>query len=748
MTTPNRERARRLREIMDADGEAVNEMSTQSNRMRYYAIESFDEWDSLRSRARTIEADAVDRLPELIEGVRGAVAENGGSVYLAEDAADANAHVTDVCADVDADSVVKSKSMTTEELDLNDHLEAAGVDVWETDLGEFVVQLAGESPSHLVGPAMHKTREEIADLFAERFDLDEPLETAAELTAFASEYLEERILAADVGVTGANFVLAESGSIVLVTNEGNARKCAVTPDVHVAVAGVDKLLPSIEELHPFSQLIARAATGQSVPQYLSVLTPPVDTPTMDYEADVFGARDRSFHLILVDNGRLALREDDSLRETLYCIRCGACSNACANFQQVGGHAFGGETYTGGIAAGWEAAVHGYDSAATFTDLCTGCTRCVEACPVGIDVPWINTVVRDRLNRGGDPTAFDHLVDGLAPDVEESGVPLGRRVFGNVDTLAKIGSATMPVSNWIARRRPVRVVLERLAGVDRRRDLPTFASEPFTTWFDRRGGPEESRRRATIAADARSMPDAGADGVSVVVYPDTYTNYVAPARGRATVTALESMGIPVRVPSIGDSGRPALSQGLVATARERAEAVADALDPHLSNGASIAVIEPSDHAMFVREYERLLAEPTARRIREASADVLGVVGDRLDRPGVLDALPTIEADPVTYHPHCQGRTIDTDREAVETLERLGFDVTTTDAECCGMAGSFGYKRAYYELSVRVGDALADEIDEESTVLASGVSCGEQLEDRLQRPVYHPIELVASIVGFRG
>ncbi len=296
--------------------------------------------------------------------------------------------------------------MTTEELDVNERLEAAGVDVWETDLGEFVIQIADEAPSHLVGPSLHRTTDDVADLFNEYFDPDEPFETAEELTEFARDYLGERIRDADVGMTGANFVLADSGTITLVTNEGNARKCAVTPDTHIAVTGVEKILPSLSELGPFVELIARSATGQDIAQYVSLFSPPTDSPTLDFENPddpEFGTqRDREFHLVLIDNGRMAMREDDQLRETLYCIRCGACANSCANFQHVGGHAFGGETYTGGIATGWETGVHGIDSAAEFNDLCTGCSRCVTACPVKIDIPWINTVVRDRLNRDHDP----------------------------------------------------------------------------------------------------------------------------------------------------------------------------------------------------------------------------------------------------------------------------------------------------------------------------------------------------------
>jgi iron-sulfur cluster protein len=720
------ERARRIKAVLEVDGPAISANATHLNRQRYDAIDSFPAYDELRGEARAIKEDAIERLPELIETVTESVEENGGTVYVAEDAADANAYIESIARDRDVESVVKSKSMTTEEIDVNDHLAAQGVDVWETDLGEFVIQLAEEAPSHIVGPAMHKSREEIAALFNAQFDLDEPLETAEELTRFARDYLGDRIREADMGMTGANFVLAESGTITLVTNEGNARKSAVTPDTHVAVAGVEKLLPSIEELQPFVQLIARAATGQPIAQYVSMLTPPTESPTLDFAADELGNGDRDFHLVLLDNGRMAMRGDDQLRETLYCIRCGACANSCGNFQSVGGHAFGGETYSGGIATGWEAGVHGADSVAEFNDLCTGCTRCVNACPVEIDIPWINTVVRDRLNRGRDPDRFDHLVDGLLPDEEEPGFTLQKRLFGNVETLARVGSATAPVSNRLASSRPVRALLERGVGVDRRRELPTFARESFVEWFTERGGSRIAPEAATREA---------------VVYPDTYTNYFFPERGKATVRTLETLDVAVRVPPVGESGRAPLSQGMVETARARASSVYGGLAEHVDAGRDIVVVEPSDHAVFHREYERLLPEASARRLQESSYDVMEYVYGLLENGADAERLRTGDDEPVAYHGHCQARTLGTDAYAVAVLDRLGYDVHESDVECCGMAGSFGYKRAYYELSMDVGRPLAEAFADTETVLASGTSCGDQLETLLDRPAAHPIEHVA-------
>ena len=340
-----RRTAEKIRHLLETEGDAVRANATHFNDRRYDAIDRFNRYEDLREEARSLKEEAIEQLPALIEQVTEAVEANGGHVHIADDADQANRYIEEVCRDEDAEVLVKSKSMTTEEVEVNDHLESIGVDVYETDLGEFVIQLADEAPSHLIGPAIHKSKDDIARLFNEVFDPDEPFETAAQLTRFARDYLGERIREADVGMTGANFVLADSGTIVIVTNEGNARKSAVTPDTHIAVTGVEKLLPSMNELGPFVELIARTGTGQSIAQYVTLLSPPTDSPTIDFDQPdrpiEGGQDDREFHLVLIDNGRLDMRDDDDLRETLYCIRCGACANSCANFQNVGGHAFGG-----------------------------------------------------------------------------------------------------------------------------------------------------------------------------------------------------------------------------------------------------------------------------------------------------------------------------------------------------------------------------------------------------------------------
>jgi iron-sulfur cluster protein len=721
-------KAAHIRQLLDTEGETVATNTRHLNDRRYDALEEIGEerYEELRRAVRGIKEDAIDRLPELRAQLVERVEANGGHVYVADDAADATEYVASVCADVDASSAVKSKSMTTEEIDLNDALEASGVDVHETDLGELVIQIAEETPSHLVGPGIHRSREEIARLFNDRFDLDEPLETAEELTAFARDYLAERIREADVGITGANFVVAETGTVALVTNEGNARKVVESTNHHVCVTGIEKLLPTLDDLRPFVELIGRSATGQHAAIYNTLITGPVDSPPVPFDDT---EAERTFHLVLVDNGRSAMRDDPDLRETLYCIRCGACNNSCANFQSVGGHAFGGETYTGGIGTGWEAGVHGLDSAGEMNDLCTGCSRCEPACPVKIDIPWINTVVRDRLNGAADAGDYEFLIDGLTPDAESGGIDHEKRFFGNFPTLAKLGSKTAPVSNWLADLDTVRSLLETHLGVDRRRDLPTFRRETLVQWFQRRDRPEP--RQPTREA---------------VVCPDPYTNHVAVERGKAAVRTLEALGVRVAVPPLPPSGRAPLSQGMVSTAEERASALYDAAVEHLREGRDLVVVEPSTLAMLRSDYEHLLPESRFDYLAEHSYELFEYVFGLLENgadTGALSGPTGPDGGRVIYHAHCQQRTLGLDAHTVAVLERLGYDVATTDVECCGMAGSFGYKSEYYELSVDVGEHLASGLREEADrrVLASGTSCTDQIDSLLGQPPSHPIELIA-------
>ncbi len=722
-----------IRMALGMESAAVRHNTQTFNRGRYAAVSRLADYDALKDAARRAKEDAIARSAELLVQLEQSVTGRGGHFYLAPTAADARRYITEVCRSASARCVVKGKSMTSEEVGLNHALEVAGIEVVETDLAEFILQAAGEQPSHVIAPAIHYSRERITDLFRRVFKTELPLDTGEDLTRFARERLREKFLAADVGITGANFVIADSGTLVLVESEANIRMSAIMPPVHIAIAGIEKVLPTRSDLVPFIELLAASATGQPMSSYTSIITPPLSTPVL---TDDGSSPRREFHLVIVDNGRTRMREDPILHEGLYCIRCSACLNSCANFQTVGGHAFGGETYSGGIGGSWEAGTRSLLHA-RFSELCTGCSRCVNQCPVRIDIPWLNTALRQRLN-ATDSSAWAKMRDQvLSAPAADAGAPLSKLFFGRFDVIGKWSSHVPGVTNRISRIPIVRVAMEKILGVHRRRTLPPFAAETLV----------RSQQRAPRFAPA---PVAKA-----VLMADVFTNYNSPERGLAAIEVLSAAGVDVTVSEVLPDGRAALSQGLIATASRQATSTAGVLRRYIEEGREIVVVEPSvlamlrlDNRHLLTGTDRALFEP----IHDHSFDVIEYLASILYASGRSAAeLFSASRSPlgirVFYHSHCQQRTINAATPTVQLLRVAGFDVVTSTVECCGMAGSFGYKKDYYELSIAVGEDLvkqvrASEADGPRTLVASGTSCQEQLHGMLGRRVIHPLQLLAS------
>ncbi|MDX1620350.1 MAG: LutB/LldF family L-lactate oxidation iron-sulfur protein [Nitriliruptorales bacterium] len=326
----------------------------------------------LRAAARRVRSQNLAKLPELLDQVATRWEDNGGTVFFAQDAREANAYIVDVALEHDVTSAVKSKSMLTEELRLNDALVAAGIEVTETDLGEWIVQLAEQPPSHILTPAVHLTRSDIRELFepvAGRDLSDVP----EELTAFAREELRRRFLAADLGITGCNFAVAQTGTVTLVMNEGNGRMVTTLPPLHIAVIGMERVVETWGELDLMLHLLPRAATGQDVTVYVNHLSGPRRAGELD------GPKES--HLVIVDNGRSGMLGSE-FQEMLHCIRCGACLNTCPVYRQIGGHAYGW-TYSGPMGAVLAPLLHELPEAKELPQASSLCGACHDACPVGI-----------------------------------------------------------------------------------------------------------------------------------------------------------------------------------------------------------------------------------------------------------------------------------------------------------------------------------------------------------------------------
>jgi L-lactate dehydrogenase complex protein LldF len=335
----------------------------------------FTDWQAARNLAATIKDYTLQNLADLLEQFEANFTARGGKVFWAANAADAANYVLQLTHRQQAKKVVKSKSMTAEEINLNEKLEASGVEVRESDLGELIVQLAGEKPYHIVTPAMHKSKAEISALFQEKLEAP-PTENAEELTMIARRHLRQDYVTADIGITGANFIIADAGAIAMTENEGNGRLTMSCPRLHIVVAGIEKVIPRLTDLSLFLPLLATSGTGQEISCYNSIVYGPRHGSEDDGPEEM--------HMILLDNGRSQLYHRPHFREALRCIRCGACLNACPVFRTIGGHTYD-VTYQGPIGAVISPHYNGlpqYQHLAFASSLCGACS---DVCPVHIDL---------------------------------------------------------------------------------------------------------------------------------------------------------------------------------------------------------------------------------------------------------------------------------------------------------------------------------------------------------------------------
>ncbi|HEY6763049.1 MAG TPA: LutB/LldF family L-lactate oxidation iron-sulfur protein [Baekduia sp.] len=432
---------------------------------RAQVVAEVDGWEALRAQGREIKERAMRDLAEHLEELERSVTARGGTVHWARDAAEANAIVAGLVRAAGADEVVKVKSMATDEIGLNAALAAEGIAAYETDLAELIVQLAGDRPSHILVPAIHRNRAEIRDLFARTLPGAEDLtDEPAALAEAARRFLRARFLTARVGVSGANFAVAETGSVCVVESEGNGRMCTTLPDTLITVMGIEKVLPRLEDLGVMLRLLPRSSTGERMNPYTSLWT---------------GVRDddgpRDFHLVLLDAGRTDVLADEVGRQALHCIRCSACLNVCPVYERTGGHAYG-DTYPGPIGAILAPQLHGMSGPTTTLPWASSlCGACADVCPVGIDIPGVLIHLRGRVvedARSGNRLAAERLaMEAMAR------IFAGRRRYETAQKLARAGGRPLSHDGRIPHQLP-----GALGGWTMSRDLPAPASQTFRDWW--------------------------------------------------------------------------------------------------------------------------------------------------------------------------------------------------------------------------------------------------------------------------
>ena len=682
---------------------ALGSAMRRARESRASALTALQDPQVFRENVRRIKERAIGDLGALLDEFTANAVKKGATVYLAKDRNAAIEYISTVAKAKSARLVVKSKSLTTEEIELNEPLEAIGCKVIETDLGERIVQLAHEKPIHLVFPAAHKTVQQVAEMFS----ADERTHVRAEyeeIMSFVRRSLRKAFIDADLGITGVNVAIAETGTIVIETNEGNARLVSALPKTHIAVMGVEKIVPTVEDALQLIQAHPIAATGQMLTTYVSFIT-----GRSSLKGDAEG---RELHIVILDNGRWAMHRDDHFREALYCIRCGACMNICPTYEVVGGHVFG-YIDPGPIGIPWTANVHGL-SKAEYADLCIACGLCHEICPVDIDIPYMIARVKELKK-------------------ETHGQPFVNKVVMASDGLAKLASNTAPVSNWILNRGLTRYLMEKLLGIDRRRKLPTFSRNTFHGWWN--------AHKSSVAS-----PTA-----KVAYFVDVYANYNRPDIGIAAVSLLGKCGINVAVPNQKTSGMPFFSYGELDQMQSIAESNVASMYPFVENGFEVVATEPTAAYCFKEIYSKLLKTKESALVAEHSHEYSDYLSNQTQ---VGNVLHNVFSGKAGLHVSCHQRALSGGEGVIQLMNLVGLEVQVIETgTCCGMGGTFGLKSGSlgYVLSAEVGEPLFElfrKADIDIALTESSV-CTINLEQGSNVCFEHPVAILgAALQGKTG
>jgi iron-sulfur cluster protein len=618
---------------------------------RAKAYEGID-FEALRAVVAERKANAAANLYRMAAEFTKNAEAAGAKVFRTSDPQQVKEYILKVARDNAVKTVVKSKSMASEEIHLNSYLEQAGIDVRETDLGEWIIQLAGQTPSHMVMPAIHMTKEEVADLFSK--EVNERLSTdIPRLVEVARRELRSKFLAADMGITGANIACAETGSIVLVTNEGNARLVTTLPKIHIALVGIEKFVEKFSDVVPILDALPRSATAQLLTSYVSIITGP--------SANTDGSP-KELHIILMDNRRSEMAADPKFRQALQCIRCGSCLNVCPVFRLVGGHVFG-KIYTGGIGTILTAWFDELQKSEEIQGLCIQCGNCKEVCPGKIDIPELIMEIRRRL-------------------VQKEGLPLlqkaiysvvnNRRLFHGMLRAASLAAKPFASGKFL-RHLPL-----FLADLTDGRSLPAIAEKPL-------------RDRFTAIKQPPCREKA-------VFYAGCLIDFAYPEMGEALVKILNKAGIEVVFPEEQTCcGAPSRYNGAYEVAAGNAvdnirALLAEQADYVISACPTCTVALQHE---FISTFESLGQSewlPQARQLAAKTVDFSTLVKKLVDE-GRLTLQEGQQLGKVTYHDSCHlKRTLRVAAEPRELLTKAGYELTEMFEcdSCCGMGGSYSLK----------------------------------------------------------
>jgi iron-sulfur cluster protein len=633
------------------------------------SIEEID-FEQLRVKFKGIKTHVTDELDGFLAQFTQQAERTGAKVHTASSAEDVVNIVRGICEDKGVELIVKSKSMVSEEVELNHALEPFGIRVVETDLGEWIVQMGHERPSHIVGPALHLGRQQVGELLNRVLDKPVSLEDIPEQVRVIRDEIRPAFFEAGVGMTGANALIAESGTVMIVTNEGNGRLSGSIPPVHIVLAGIEKLVPTYDDAMTQLRLLARSATGQRLTVYSTFMT----GPTPGHE----------MHIILVDNGRRMMRSMPEFVEALHCIRCGACSNVCPPYGEVSGHVFG-HIYSGAIGLVVSGFHHGLESIAKAQSLCLSCNACETVCPASIPLP--QQILDERkmvAEANGMNPKKEAVLDVLSrPWAFDAASRLGGRFSGPISHKGLIRSRKLPIVNKQTRWR----------------SLPVPASKPLRDLVP---------TGSVEAAQPPRIPSAVA-GKTVALFPGCMTDRLYPEQGMAVVQTMRALGVRMVYPGgLNCCGLPASNMGDDPTARKMARQTIEALEKALARSQADYVVSGSAScvAMLTQDYLHIFRNELTWQARAESLaakvmDFTSFLVDVAQIPAGTLASDTV-APVVTYHDSCQGlNALGLSSEPREILgDLLGCEVRELEGNrtCCGFGGSFSFD--YPEIAERL------------------------------------------------
>ena len=618
---------------------------------RAKAYEGID-FEAVRDQIVEIKASASSNFEVLASEFKASAEARGARVFRTSDPAEVKQYILALAKEKGVQRVVKSKSMASEEIHLNAAFEKAGIEVDETDLGEWIVQLAHQTPSHMVMPAIHMTKEEVAEVFSQEVEEGQAPDIP-KLVKFARAKLRPKFLQADMGITGANIAVAETGSLVIVTNEGNARLVTTLPRIHVAIVGIEKLVAQVKDILPILTALPRSATGQLLTSYVSIISGQV--PNTD-------GSPKELHIILMDNHRSDMVKDPMFKEALQCIRCATCLNVCPVFRLVGGHVFG-KTYTGGIGTILTAWFDELKKSEDIQGLCIQCGSCVPLCPGKIDIPRLILELRRRLVvENGQSLAMKAIF----------GVVNNRRLFHSMLRMASVTQKPFKQGRFI-------------------RHLPLFLSD----MTDFRSLPAVAAVPLRDAIQKISQPKGGE---KIAFYSGCLIDFCYPEMGESLVKILNKAGIEVIFPDEQTCcGAPARYSGAYEVAAQNARdnikaLLATEVTHVVSACPTCTVALKHDFLDTFKSLGATDAMAEAERLSAKTIDFSTLVKQLVDA-GRLTFKEGEDLGKVTYHDSCHlKRTLHASDEPRELLKQAGHELTEMYEcdTCCGMAGSYSLK----------------------------------------------------------